>query len=319
MAPVDIREPVVAREPRTNAVGDPGTRAIDVSIVIPSRNRSAQLRQAIERCLALDPPPREIVVVDDHSDDDTGATLEAFEKGTVKYIRLPTNEGQALARSVGFATAKGRYLVSLDDDSWFLEKDALQRIWNRFERMPACGILALHGFSPGIPLEPARERLSTVADHITCGAAYRSAVLRQTGYHLAFLRYEGEEADLSLKVIGAGYDIVFDESIRFFHDYDPSKRSRQSLARVRRMAVQNDLLRAWIYFPLGLAFTLTCWRSLSHLRWGVRTGMIGVTLLGYLEFVRGWPRALVNRQPIGRDAALKYLRLRRRPQVIPSE
>jgi glycosyltransferase involved in cell wall biosynthesis len=287
-----------------------------VSIVIPTYNRGVRVRDAVQKCRALRPAPREILIVDDHSDDGSEQELRALAVDTVKYIRLPENQGQASARSIGFASAPGTYLVSLDDDSWLLDTDALQQIWRRLDQLPRCGLLALRGFSPGLPIEPACDRLMMVADHITCGAAYRADVLHRIGYHLPFLRYEGEEADISLKMIAAGYDIVQDDSIRFFHDYDPDRRSTKTLRRVRRFAVRNDLLRCWIYFPLDMALGLSLWRFLSHFLWGVRTHMIGTTFAGYLDAVRLWPAALRVRQPIGRRAATRYLKLRRRPQPL---
>src|SRR5262249_22654254 len=163
------------------------------------------------------------------------------------------------------------------------------------------------------------EELMLVADDSTGGGAYRADVLHQIGYPLPFLRYEGEEADISLKMLAAGYDIVQDDSIRFFHDYDPDRRSTDTLRRVRRFAVRNDLLRCWIYFPMDLAIALSAWRFVSHLLWGMRTHVIATTFAGYLDAVRMWPGALRVRRPIGRGAALRYLKLRRRPQPLAYE
>jgi GT2 family glycosyltransferase len=297
----------------------PGTgqnQTVDISIIIPSYNRGPRARETVEKCLRLRPGPREIVLVDDHSDAESGQILRSLDGGIVKYIRMAENGGQAAARSVGFATGKGKHLVSLDDDSWFLDEDALQRVWDRMEALGKCGILAFSAFSPGVPVQPSLNRLTLVSDHITCGAAYRAEVLRKTGYHLPFLRYVGEESDLSLKVIDAGFDLVLDSSIRVFHDYHPAGRSKKSLARGRRFGVRNDLLRPWIYFPLDLALKVTVWRAASHLVFALRHGRLGATLRGCLEFTLCFPRALLHRHSIDREAALKYLRLRRRPEPL---
>jgi glycosyltransferase involved in cell wall biosynthesis len=288
----------------------------DVSIVIPSYNRGRSVRETVSRCLLLDPAPREIVLVDDHSNDGSEEIIRQLTTGIVTSVRLPSNQGQAAARSVGFAMARGKYVVSLDDDSWFLDNDALQRISERFESLPQCGILALRGFSPGVPIQNSKNQLSLVADHITCGAAYRADVIHQTGYHLPLLRYEGEEADISLKVLDAGFDIVFDESIRFFHDYDPAKRPVSVLMNVRRFAVRNDLLRCLIYFPVELALGVGLWRVASHLSWGLRSGAMSGTVRGFADALVKWPGALRHRRPISRRASLRYLKLRRRPQVL---
>jgi len=216
---------------------------------------------------------------------------------------------------VAFASAKGKYLVSLDDDSWFLNEDALEQVCNRFESLPKCGIIAFQTLSPRRTAASAVP-LKLVSDHITCGAAYRSDLLRKTGYHVPFLRFMGEEADLSIKAIAEGFDVVLDESIRVFHDFDPFIRAKESMLRIRRFSVRNDLLQSWIYFPIDLAIALTVWRGLSHLAFGIRHGFLGATLRAYAEFLLRLPQALHYRRVIDRNAALRYLRLRRCPQTI---
>lgn len=282
---------------------------LDISIVIPSYNRPGIVAEAIARCEQLDPPPRELIIVDDHSD--LPMDGESLKRPFVRYIRLPENGGQSVARSVGLATAAGKYIVSLDDDSWFVDRDALARIWARMEAMPRCGVLAFRTFSPNDPVREAIDRVTVVADHIACGAAFRADVLRQVGYHVQFLRMTGEENDLSLKTMGAGFSVLLDESVRVFHDFDPSRRSRQSMTRVRRYAVRNDLLQAWIYFPVDIAAALTVWRSWSHFAFGLRNGYVASTFAGYAAFLYRFPQALFHRRPIARAAVLEYLRLRR--------
>lgn len=292
------------------------TDFLDISIVIPSYNRGMVLSETIAKCLAMQPKAREIILVDDHSNPESEAILRklAEEHHNVRYIRLPENGGQAVSRSIGLATASGKYIVSLDDDSWFLDNDGLQQVWNRMEALPNCGILAFAIFSPEHPEKSAENRLMLVADHITCGAAYRTDLLRRIGYHLGFLRFEGEESDISLKIMGNGHDIVLDENIRVYHDYDSSKRSKESLKRVRKFAVRNDMLRSIIYFPFPLNFFLSIGKAISHLIFGLKHGYIWTTFLGYGEFFRLLIVALGKRHPLSIAAAKRYLQLRRKPE-----
>src|SRR5262249_51989420 len=128
------RELRVVSSPTVAWPGPEDTPAtLDVSIVIPTYNRGVRVRDAVQKCLALRPAPREILIVDDHSDDGSEQELKSLAVGSVKYIRLPDNQGQASARSIGFASSLGKYLVSLDDDSWLLDTDALQQIWRRLD------------------------------------------------------------------------------------------------------------------------------------------------------------------------------------------
>lgn len=291
---------------------------LDISIVIPSFNRGGTVRENSAKWLAMRPRAKEIVLVDDHSDAESEAILRrlAADHSCFKYLRLSENGGQAVSRSAGFTAATGKYIVSLDDDSWFIDEDGLQRVWDRMEAMPSCGILAFNLFSPGLDIEPAANSVYCVADHLTCGAAYRTEVLRQTGYHLACLRFVGEEADLSLKVRGAGYEVLRDFNVRGFHDYDPAKRSQEALDRVCQMSVRNDLARTIVYFPVVLIPWLLLWKGFSHLRHGAAKQSLTPTLAGVVGFVRLLPELFLVRNPVSFAAAMRYLRLRRSPEAI---
>lgn len=72
---------------------------LQLSVIIPTYNRSKLLRLAVESVLAQTYPAVEIIVVDDGSMDDT-ATIMAQYGGRVTYIRQP-NKGVKAARNAG--------------------------------------------------------------------------------------------------------------------------------------------------------------------------------------------------------------------------
>ncbi len=93
-----------------------------VSVIIPTYNRSALLKQAIESVLAAerDDVELEILVVDDGSTDDTPEVVKNYP---VVYLRQGGGLGPAGARNVGVAAARGEYITFLDDDDvWLPEK-----------------------------------------------------------------------------------------------------------------------------------------------------------------------------------------------------
>ena len=94
------------------------------SVVLTTHNRSAMLKRAIESCIAQT-TPCEIVVVDDCSTDDTGATAARFPQ--VTYIRNPTNLGHSRTANIGIARASGSWIKHLDDDD-YLHPDCLRRM-----------------------------------------------------------------------------------------------------------------------------------------------------------------------------------------------
>jgi glycosyltransferase involved in cell wall biosynthesis len=102
-----------------------------VSAVIPSWNRLAMLREAVESVRAQTLRDLEILVVDDGSDDGTWDWLEGQSGAPtgpdLRPLRRERRGGPAAARNLGAAAARGRYLAFLDsDDLWRADKLARQ-------------------------------------------------------------------------------------------------------------------------------------------------------------------------------------------------
>jgi len=93
----------------------------DVTVVIPTYNRKAYLKEAVESCFAgNDDLDVEVVVVDDGSTDGTRAYLEGLEDNRVQPI-FQRSKGAQAARNRGAQAATGRYVKFLDDDDWLIE------------------------------------------------------------------------------------------------------------------------------------------------------------------------------------------------------
>ncbi|RED57091.1 glycosyltransferase family 2 protein [Cohnella lupini] len=91
------------------------------SIVIPTYNQLAMLRQCIESILDNTDLPYEIIVVDNASTDGTAAYLEKMG-GQVRFRVLDSNRGFAGAINVGMMMAKGRTIMLLNNDTLATEK-----------------------------------------------------------------------------------------------------------------------------------------------------------------------------------------------------
>ncbi len=89
----------------------------DISVVIPCYNGAAYLGEALASVCAQRTVPREIIVVDDGSTDDSAAIAAAFG-GSVRTLRT-SHRGIGAARNAGMAAARGALLAFLDaDDLW---------------------------------------------------------------------------------------------------------------------------------------------------------------------------------------------------------
>jgi len=97
----------------------------DVSVIIPTYNRCASLCVAIESVEQQTLKPREIIVIDDGSNDDTALVLNR-DYPDVQLLQQ-TNHGVSHARNQGIRRACSPWLAFLDsDDRWFKTKLAEQ-------------------------------------------------------------------------------------------------------------------------------------------------------------------------------------------------
>jgi glycosyltransferase involved in cell wall biosynthesis len=87
------------------------------SVVIPSYNRAGLVVRAVRSAITQSTPPREIIVVDDGSTDDTEQRLREFAT-RLRYVRQERG-GPARARNLGVKLATSRWIAFLDsDDLW---------------------------------------------------------------------------------------------------------------------------------------------------------------------------------------------------------
>lgn len=97
-----------------------------VSVVIPTYNRAALLRHAIQSVIDATVPDDEIIVVDDGSTDETPQIPKEFRR-EIRYIAVP-NGGAGAARNAGVKAASNDLIGFLDsDDVWLPDRLAQQR------------------------------------------------------------------------------------------------------------------------------------------------------------------------------------------------
>jgi glycosyltransferase involved in cell wall biosynthesis len=93
-----------------------------VSVYIPTRNRSALLRRAVDSVLAQTWPDIEILICDEASTDDTAEVVAEYARrypGKFTYLRNETPQGACRARNRCIEQATGVYVTGLDDDDLF--------------------------------------------------------------------------------------------------------------------------------------------------------------------------------------------------------
>ncbi|MFI2662520.1 glycosyltransferase family 2 protein [Micromonospora carbonacea] len=84
-----------------------------VSVIIPNYNYGNSIGKCIDAALGQTYQPIEVIVVDDHSTDDS---LAKARQRPVTVLQTPRNSGVAVARNTGAAAARGEILFFVDSD-----------------------------------------------------------------------------------------------------------------------------------------------------------------------------------------------------------
>ena len=92
---------------------------LSLSIIIPARNEAKNLQRLLPTLFALKHPGTlEIIVVDDHSQDETSAVAENFGARVIRVETLPEGwHGKPHACHVGALAAQGDWLLFTDADT----------------------------------------------------------------------------------------------------------------------------------------------------------------------------------------------------------
>jgi glycosyltransferase involved in cell wall biosynthesis len=92
-----------------------------VSVIIPTYNRAAWLKQAIESVLAQKFKDFELLIIDDGSTDNTIDSIKNY--GDRVIYKFQSNQGPAAARNLGIKSAQADLISFLDsDDRWVVNK-----------------------------------------------------------------------------------------------------------------------------------------------------------------------------------------------------
>ena len=91
-----------------------------VTVAIPSYNRPAFLREALQSVLAQDFPDFSVLVADDASPYDVAALVQSFGDARLHLMRQPSNVAMLQNWRAALCTPATRYVATLDDDDLWL-------------------------------------------------------------------------------------------------------------------------------------------------------------------------------------------------------
>lgn len=110
------------------------------SIVMPTYNQAQYLPEALEGVFGQTYHPRELIVVNDGSTDDTSAVLADYRQLHNFTLIEQENQGLPRALNAGFARAGGEYLTWTSSDNIMLP-EMLETLVHALEKDPKVGLV----------------------------------------------------------------------------------------------------------------------------------------------------------------------------------
>ncbi len=94
-----------------------------VSVVIPTYNHAHFLRRALQSVLDQTYTNWEVILIDNHSQDNTDEVVQSFNDSRITLLKIHNNGVIAASRNMGILAAEGEWIAFLDsDDLWYPKK-----------------------------------------------------------------------------------------------------------------------------------------------------------------------------------------------------
>jgi GT2 family glycosyltransferase len=285
------------------------------AIMITTHNRCADLRRTCAALTSLSPPPDEVLICADGCTDGTLSMVRREFPGFV-VLENDKRQGSVASRDRMLRLATSDVVISLDDDSYPIDRDFLTRLRNVLEHHPEAAVISFAAIREQDcrgRAAPSRDecRGRYVAAYANCGAAMRRDVyLRLAGFP-TFFRHGYEEPDYALQCYAAGRAVWFEPDLVVRHHMSGVNRH---VGRRQRLHARNELwsvlLRCpWPYLPAVALFRV--WRQLRY----AATQSLSDVLLQpawWLSALRGVPQCIAGRAPIPWQTYWGWMKLARR-------
>lgn len=289
-----------------------------VSVIIVTRNRCKDLIPTLNSYLSQSHPDKEIIVVDNGSDDGTREMMSR-DFPFIDYTWLPDNF-DIRSLNIAYTRSTGDILWRTDDDSYPEDKDAFKKVNEIFENNDDIDIICSEDIEVNdnyqiwewYPYKVDKVNIPSKGyqSHIFpgTGAGIRRRVFEKIG---GFWEFGFEELDFCTRAIVAGFKIRYFPNIRTLHFASKSNR----IVNDRWVKINKQLVRyQWKYMPFRIAlgrtllFLITA--TIASIYKGIKltaylegvTGMISVAFMAYRSERQIIPKHLMYDVTLGTSA-----------------
>lgn len=274
------------------------TRRAPVSIVMPMRNASTTLEEALKSLDSQTYPIKEVIIIDNASSDDSVALVRAYKRSSrlnIFIVKRMQNRGIGTSFNYGVKLAKSEIVILMHSDCALATRHELAKLVAPFRRKT---VVAAY---PTIALDPhawsqysfwQKSFFSRELDRPTRGlttkfdAVARRAYRRIGGFDMENFGVGGEDADLHERLKKEGHVMLSSARVIHYHFLGGGYSLGRLLAKQRVYArIYGRLIRTRLKSLLGPGLILFVKPLLAvlpfipHVRW------VGITLLVVYAFL----------------------------------
>jgi GT2 family glycosyltransferase len=283
------------------------------TIVVTTKDRVDDLRKCLHSARQQG-PVAEIIVIDDASTDATAAMVRReFPEVTLVVHDRP--QGYIRGRNEAARLATGTVIVSLDDDAAFSSAAIVGRALEGFsdDRIAAVAIpyIDINRDSVVRQCAPEPEGVYVTASFIGTAHAIRKDRFLQVGGYREELFHQGEESDLCLRLLSAGYVVRLGTGEPIHHFESPKRDFR----RMDHYGPRNAILFAWQNTPFPLVIANLLATTARVLTWTLSPSRLATRAAGALSGFGACLRQ--ERRPVSAGVFLLWRRLRGAVSPLP--
>lgn len=259
----------------------------DISVVIPTYQRTDDLLLAIEKIQQCEPQPSEIIVHIDFGDYVTRPSLQSVaEKYNIVIIQSDHRVGPGGGRNKAINIAKNDLVASFDDDSYPLDLDYFSRLKKLFEKFPDAAVIGATIFHQNETIAIDKAIVYREHSFVGCGCAYRRKIfLEMQGYVELPVAYGMEEVDLSLRLYDANWQVLISPWLRVYHN---TALTHHTKPKITAASISNQILLMYLRYPITL-WWIGIGQTLSRIIWlikhqrfaGIVSGIVNIPSLIY--------------------------------------
>ena len=104
----------------------------EIEIIIPAFNAHKTISKTLDSiCIQEETPAFHVTIVNDYGEDYQQIVDYYKDKINISELKTPENIGPGGARQYGIDNTKSKYIIFIDSDDYFYDKDAVNKLYNK--------------------------------------------------------------------------------------------------------------------------------------------------------------------------------------------